>query len=197
MEQRNEHHDLLMNPTRYTLRARQAKQLNPYAYDKIQYKQQLRSNPDAIVKIVSPKKGGHHGHQQSYDDEDAEMQNWGELDGYDADGVWEDRRIRREKGSRERRDEVTYADVIRYPEALQNLPSTDEEEEREVRALSKEARRMLREQRARKAREVREAGEMARNKKKARSFPISRRLMSPHRRVNHAKLLRTGNVSKH
>ncbi|KIJ61984.1 hypothetical protein HYDPIDRAFT_30806, partial [Hydnomerulius pinastri MD-312] len=36
---------------RYSLRRREARQLNPYAYDKILYTRQMRSNPDAIVKF--------------------------------------------------------------------------------------------------------------------------------------------------
>ena len=39
---------------RYSLRTRQARQLNPYQYDKALYKQQLKSNPEAIVSVLSP-----------------------------------------------------------------------------------------------------------------------------------------------
>ncbi|CCL98524.1 uncharacterized protein FIBRA_00523 [Fibroporia radiculosa] len=39
---------------RYSLRTRQARQRNPYAYDKALYKRQMRANPEAIVKVVSP-----------------------------------------------------------------------------------------------------------------------------------------------
>ncbi|KAI5121875.1 hypothetical protein M0805_001083 [Coniferiporia weirii] len=42
------------SPRRYSLRNRQPRQLNPYAYDKRLYKLQMRHNPDAIVKVVSP-----------------------------------------------------------------------------------------------------------------------------------------------
>ncbi|KZT67297.1 hypothetical protein DAEQUDRAFT_694424 [Daedalea quercina L-15889] len=45
---------------RYSLRTRQARQKNPYAYDKAMYKRQMRSNPDAIVKVVSPRRRGKH-----------------------------------------------------------------------------------------------------------------------------------------
>ena len=40
--------------TRYSLRTRNARQLKPYEFDKMLYKRQMRSNPDAIVKVVSP-----------------------------------------------------------------------------------------------------------------------------------------------
>lgn len=45
---------------RYSLRARLARQKNPYAYDKALYKRQMRSNPDAIVKVVSPRRRAKH-----------------------------------------------------------------------------------------------------------------------------------------
>ncbi|THH08246.1 hypothetical protein EW145_g2829 [Phellinidium pouzarii] len=51
----------LSSPRRYSLRNRQPRQLNPYAYDKRLYKLQMRHNPDAIVKVVSPPR--QHGEQ--------------------------------------------------------------------------------------------------------------------------------------
>ncbi|KAH9936512.1 uncharacterized protein B0H18DRAFT_1164925 [Fomitopsis serialis] len=45
---------------RYSLRTRLARQKNPYAYDKALYKQQMRSNPDAIVKVISPRRRSRH-----------------------------------------------------------------------------------------------------------------------------------------
>ena len=59
--------DLAGNSRRYSLRARQARQLNPYAFDKALYKQQLRHNPDAIVKMRSP--GRHIRHSSDHEDE--------------------------------------------------------------------------------------------------------------------------------
>ena len=50
----------LVDKSRYALRTRNAKQLNPYVYDQLLYKKQMRANPDAIVKVVSPIK--HAGH---------------------------------------------------------------------------------------------------------------------------------------
>jgi hypothetical protein len=41
---------------RYALRARQLKQINPYAYDKAFYKNQLKSNPEAIITATSSKR---------------------------------------------------------------------------------------------------------------------------------------------
>ncbi|RPD62610.1 hypothetical protein L226DRAFT_458818, partial [Lentinus tigrinus ALCF2SS1-7] len=39
---------------RYSLRRRNAWQLKPYEFDKLMYKRQMRANPEAIVKVVSP-----------------------------------------------------------------------------------------------------------------------------------------------
>lgn len=36
----------------YSLRQRKARQLNPYLYDQVEYKRQLKSNPDAIVPAL-------------------------------------------------------------------------------------------------------------------------------------------------
>jgi hypothetical protein len=46
--------------SRYSLRTRNAKQLNPYVYDQLLYKKQMQAIPDAIVKVVSPIK--HYSH---------------------------------------------------------------------------------------------------------------------------------------
>ena len=54
---------------RYSLRTRQARQLNPYKYDKHMYKRQLRGIPEAIVKLTSPRrKSRHEGHGDWNDD---------------------------------------------------------------------------------------------------------------------------------
>ena len=45
---------------RYSLRTRLARQKNPYAYDEALYKRQMRSNPEAIVKVVSPRRHRKH-----------------------------------------------------------------------------------------------------------------------------------------
>ena len=39
---------------RYSLRRRNVWQLKPYEFDKLMYKRQMRANPDALVKVVSP-----------------------------------------------------------------------------------------------------------------------------------------------
>ena len=63
-----------MASRRYSLRARQARQLNPYEYDKLLYKQQMKRLPDAIVKVVSPRKNGaRRAHRQRELDEDGDF----------------------------------------------------------------------------------------------------------------------------
>ena len=41
---------------RYSFRSREARQLNPYSIEKQFYKEQMRNNPDALVKVVSPRR---------------------------------------------------------------------------------------------------------------------------------------------
>jgi hypothetical protein len=50
----------LVEKSRYSLRTRNAKQLNPYIYDQLLYKKQMQAIPDAIVKVVSPIKHSSH-----------------------------------------------------------------------------------------------------------------------------------------
>ncbi|PCH39845.1 hypothetical protein WOLCODRAFT_142800 [Wolfiporia cocos MD-104 SS10] len=65
---------------RYALRVRQARQKNPYAYDKALYKQQMRANPEAIIRVVSPSRRKHRRTSSRGDEE---------LDVRSSDG-WED-----------------------------------------------------------------------------------------------------------
>lgn len=58
---------------RYSMRTRRPQQLNPYEYDKRLYKLQLRHNPDALVKVISPRREHterrHKSHEPEGDDE--------------------------------------------------------------------------------------------------------------------------------
>ncbi|PSS37682.1 hypothetical protein PHLCEN_2v506 [Hermanssonia centrifuga] len=72
---------------RYSLRTRKAKQVNPYEYDKMLYKRQMRANPDAIVKVVSPPQRKHRersGEQMRDSDADVDPQDL-DLDRSDDD----------------------------------------------------------------------------------------------------------------
>ncbi|TDL22229.1 hypothetical protein BD410DRAFT_749010 [Rickenella mellea] len=64
---------------RYSMRPRKARQINPYEFDKRQYKLQLRHVPEAIVKVVSPQRRqvSHHDRGDDWvarDDEEDESQ---------------------------------------------------------------------------------------------------------------------------
>ena len=41
---------------RWSFRSRKANQLQPYRFDRLQYKQQLRGNPDAVMTALSPRR---------------------------------------------------------------------------------------------------------------------------------------------
>ncbi|KAH9949775.1 Mus7/MMS22 family-domain-containing protein, partial [Amylocystis lapponica] len=93
-------------PGRYSLRTRQAKQVKPYAFDKLAYKRQLRGIPDAIVSPLrvrrhgSPRRrsgSGSAGEEEFADEE-------GERDDDDDDREWRKRKSRSASvGARARR----------------------------------------------------------------------------------------------
>ncbi|KAJ7460576.1 Mus7/MMS22 family-domain-containing protein [Mycena latifolia] len=138
------------NQRRYSLRERQAKQLNPYKHDKAQYQITLRNLPEAIVKFRSPRR--HHSRGEDY--EEVQTQ---EMDGYEAenDDPRDEARSPTQSRSRSRSRGI--------PE-LPSLPSTDEEG-KAIDALRKEGRKLRREQ---KSREV--TGK--RGRKRVRAFPL-------------------------
>ncbi|KAF8524175.1 Mus7/MMS22 family-domain-containing protein [Gautieria morchelliformis] len=77
----------------YSLRHRSAKQLNPFQYDKQQYKNQLRGVPEAIVKDPNMD-GGRGGRKERYRQQGETYLERGEVD---ADDEWRAREKRREK----------------------------------------------------------------------------------------------------
>ena len=131
---------------RYSLRRREARQLNPYAYDKLLYKQQLKSHPDAIVKFRSRSGGGEDGTQDEF---------VFPLDNPDEDGDYVDvegessRRRKRRVQSLDRHNglgedgqelEARQMDEGWLPEALKELSSSDEDDN-EIRKLARRVRR--------------------------------------------------------
>ncbi|RDB20900.1 Protein mms22 [Hypsizygus marmoreus] len=157
---------LIPNIPRYPLRQRGINQLRPYTVEQIQYKIALKSNPDAIVK---PSRADHRRHDH-VDDYAGESQELWQPDGiyeYESDGGV---RLGRRK-SVPRRSPSPRENGIEYPELLQDLPSTDEDEAKELRALSKEARRAVRERRAKEAREK------LKGKQKAKPFPLPKKYL--------------------
>lgn len=173
-------------PSRYSLRHRQAWQLKPYLHDQLQYKLALRSNPDAIVKF----RGDQYHTEAEGSGESQELWQMGEGD-TGEDSTWEGGRQRHRRDtfcspSRSSAHDARSLDPgagplepIEYPVALQDLPSTDEEEDRQLRALSKEARKVLRERKAREAKKAKEAREVKAKEKghRPKSFPLSKRYM--------------------
>jgi hypothetical protein len=144
--------DVMLNERRYPQRHRNAWQLQPYTVDQYQYKQALRANPDAIVKFHSPSRAG----RRRLDDADgSNIWDLQEQDLTEDGDHWEESRRKRAKilGDRISRSYDTSAalrgtESVQYPDFLQDLPSTDEEDAKAFAALSKEARKAERERRA-------------------------------------------------
>lgn len=133
----------IINTSRYSLRQRQPVQLHPYVIDKLHYKQALQDNPDAMITVRSPR-GNRRGPLDEYEnDEENETQ---DLANFVMDDV-----SRNHRRSPDHTGDLSDNHAIdpeesrtNYPEILQDLPTTDEDEEEELRALSKEAREVQR-----------------------------------------------------
>ncbi|KIK80889.1 hypothetical protein PAXRUDRAFT_833254 [Paxillus rubicundulus Ve08.2h10] len=136
---------------RYSLRRREARQLNPYAYDKLLYKQQMKSNPDAIVKLRSPRPRSR---SRGADEDGTQGEYTYALDNPDQDGDYVDqeegsRRRRRRKENVDRMDDsreeggeqgAGVTDEGWLPETLKALSSSDDDGD-EIRKLAKQVRR--------------------------------------------------------
>ena len=142
--------DVMLSERRYPQRHRNAWQLQPYTVDQYQYKQALRANPDAIVKFHSPSRAG----RRRLNDADgsntweSQEQHFGEDEDH-----WEEFRRKRAKILDDRRSRshdtsAALRGTVQYPDFLQDLPSTDEEEAKALSALSKEAKKAERERKA-------------------------------------------------
>ncbi|KAH7890678.1 Mus7/MMS22 family-domain-containing protein [Phlebopus sp. FC_14] len=162
---------------RYTLRRREARQLNPYAYDKLLYKQQMQSNPDAIVKFVSPKRrpGTQPAGEQ---DEGTQAEYSFHLDDTREEDDYVETAGRR-KGrvtnvdADERREGSADKDTGWLPGALRALSSSDDEGD-EIRQLARKARRAREKEEARSRAEAKKTDVEARTaRKRLRSFPVS------------------------
>lgn len=134
----------IINTSRYSLRQRQPVQLHPYVIDKLHYKQALQDNPDAMITVRSPRRDRRGPLDEYENDEVNETQDTGNFvtmndvsRSYGRSPVHtEDLNDNHASDPEESR--------INYPEILQDLPTTDEDEEEELRALSKEAREVQR-----------------------------------------------------
>ena len=182
----------LLDGPRYPLRRRKAAQLKPYTVDQLKYKQALKSNPDAIVKFKNLALRNHHQHPDDHYEENGETQNG---DAYfdegnnDEDGDWEERERRRHQRREDARRKETSNQAlserqqISYPEILQDLSSTDEEEANEKHTLSKEARKIVKERQRqweiqKKEERRREQEQRRQQLLKPKPFPTSNRKLS-------------------
>ncbi|KAG1734801.1 Mus7/MMS22 family-domain-containing protein [Suillus lakei] len=171
---------------RYSLRRREARQLQPYAFDKAQYKAQMKANPDAIVKFVSPQRREMHGEDGSQW-ADEQMQGGTQAEYiFPVDNPEEDRDYVDVEGRRRKR-RVIIAEADHHnreqeegwlPEALRDLSESDEiEGTDEVRKLVREARRARKKAEGEaKKREKEEARLRAQEEANAREIAKKRRL---------------------
>ena len=136
----------LLDGPRYPLRTRKAAQLKPYTVDQLKYKQALKANPDAIVKFKNLALRNHHHHPEDRYEEDEETQKDAYIDdgNNDEDDDWEERERRRHR-KETLNQALSERQQVSYPEILQDLLSTDEEEANEKHTLSKEARKIVKE----------------------------------------------------
>lgn len=173
----------------YSFRARKAVQIAPYSVDKLTYKLALKANPDAIVKVRSPGKHHHRHPDDRYEGEGLEET---QEDGYvydaeeDEDADWEARERRRRRLSDKdhshdvrSRSPGLAASAVQYPEILQALSSSDEDENQETSLLLKEAKKVARmKEKERKAKEREQASrekELRKaNKLSTKRFPLKR-----------------------
>lgn len=167
--------DPLENQPRYALRQRGARQLNPYLYDKAEYHNALKNNPDAIVKMKSPRRGEHR-HEHYLEEGEGETQQQEYDAAYDSPGGR--RKQRRTTRSRSKSRASERSDVAELG-LLDDLSSSDDDEidatRKEARRFERERERKAREERLKVAREKRDAH------KKKRSFPLSKRFLDSER----------------
>ncbi|KAG1760863.1 Mus7/MMS22 family-domain-containing protein [Suillus occidentalis] len=189
---------------RYSLRRREARQLQPYAFDKAQYKAQMKANPDAIVKFVSPQRRGMHGELEDGSQwADQQMQGGTQAEYIlPVDNSEEDRDYVDVEGRRRKR-RVTIVEARHdhgdqeegwLPEALRDLSESDEiEGTDEVRKLVMEARRARKKAEAEaKKREKEEARLRAQEEADAKEIGKQRAISSPSRSPSPSHFLHVG-----
>lgn len=163
------------------MRERRPQQLNPYVYDKMLYKRQMKSNPDAIVKFASPRRrNDSRGAAENGEDRDvdqAETQDWAlgmDLDD-EEDESWVERRRRRRSRSKNGEADADTGDAGLYPE----LESSDDNQP-EMKKLLREAKKakeraLTREREEAKERARREKVEReAEKRRRSKPFPVDK-----------------------
>ncbi|KAK0202807.1 Mus7/MMS22 family-domain-containing protein [Desarmillaria ectypa] len=139
--------DLAQNESRYSFRTRSIRQVKPYEYDKALYQNQLRDNPDAIVKTRSPRRGDqYHKTREDHYEEETQDQDYVHTE-YD--------RIKPRSRSPEHMSRLGLPDQL----------SSSDEEDKEMRATRREWKRVERERKARERREAAAANEEHREKR--------------------------------
>ncbi|KAK0488920.1 Mus7/MMS22 family-domain-containing protein [Armillaria novae-zelandiae] len=145
--------DLAQNESRYSFRTRSIRQVKPYEYDKALYQNQLRDNPDAIVKMRSPRDHHHKTREDQYEEETQDQE---------YVHIEHDRTKTRSQSPEH---------ISRL--GLDQLSSSDDED-KEIRATRREWKRVERERKAREKREAAAAKEQRRDKR-ANVPTVSRR----------------------
>ncbi|KAI0769083.1 Mus7/MMS22 family-domain-containing protein [Trametes elegans] len=168
---------------RYSFRTRNPLQLKPYEFDKKLYRRQMRGNPEAIVKVVSPPRphrrhrsisAGRVNRSSGVEDEyeggndDAEIE--------EEDARWERRLAKGKEKARARsvsrgEDVHTRAAPVWYPDALREPldgPSSEEDDA----ALDEMQRRHDREKRRQEKAEKQRQKEERKKKRRPRVFPL-------------------------
>ncbi|KIL65538.1 hypothetical protein M378DRAFT_10669 [Amanita muscaria Koide BX008] len=150
------------NTSRYSLRRRQPVQIAPYSVDKFQYKQALRHNPEALIRVRSPERN-RQGPLDRYEDDGTQHES------QDAGNMAHDGSpINQAQLQSESRNPSPGPENLSYPEILQSSSETDEDNE--SKAISKEAQIVFK---ARIAREARQKRKGAGASRKTRPFPVT------------------------
>ena len=171
---------------RYSMRQRRPQQLQPYAYDQIMYKQQLKHNPEAILKLrraESPINRGrpanHAGPAAQSANAEDDTQDW-TMDGGDEEeevDSWEERR-RGRRGRSASESAPPAAQPQRVPGALGDLSSDEDDQDMEkfYKAAKREERvkkRLEKERGAAKEKEDRARLQREREaKRRKKAFPV-------------------------
>lgn len=161
---------------RYSMRARRPQQLNPYVYDKLLYKRQMKSNPDAIVKFASPKRRNHShgGDGEDLMTQDGETQDWNmDVDGDDEDASWVDKHQRRSQKERPRNGDAEVP--LESQDASGDLPSSDEDPD--IKEMLKEAKKIKERARLKERGKLKEKEQEEREREKRwrlKPFPLRR-----------------------
>ena len=136
---------------RWAFRSRKANQLQPYRFDRLQYKQQLRGNPDAVVTALSPHRrrsspGTTMDQEFIADDDEENTQETGELPGFSLTGEEDsESQARDSRNPRRRAAPPTVGSPAQPPpqwylDGMEQLSDTDSDEDKVVGYLADRSR---------------------------------------------------------